>query len=201
MDASHDLSTIGRGLANTVMDSQRVFRQCLHALSRPGHMLQIYSDAEAPAGVGIAACAILLALPDHDTRVWLSPSFGVDASAYFRFHTGCPITNNSYDADFALIRAIGELPLLPSFKHGSDEYPDHSAFVIVEVPSIATDHGLRLTGPGILNEARLSIPGVDHEFLTQWMMSRKLFPRGVDIIFTCGAMACSLPRSIQLSEN
>jgi alpha-D-ribose 1-methylphosphonate 5-triphosphate synthase subunit PhnH len=201
METTLDLSTIGRGFPDPCMDGQRVFRQCLAALSHPGRVIQIASEAEAPLGVGVAACAILLALPDHDTHLWLSPSFTPDAGAYFRFHTGCPITKSQGDADFALIHAIAELPPLPSFKCGSEEYPDHSATVIIEVPSMASDHGMRLNGPGILGEARLFIPGISREFLAQWPASHKLFPRGVDILFTSGAMACSLPRTIQLRER
>lgn len=201
MAAMLDLSTIGCGFADPGIDSQRVFRRSLDAFSHPGRVIPIDCDAEAPAGVGVAACAILLALPDHDTPVWLSPSLGSEAAAYFRFHTGCPIAEAYPDADFALIRAFDELPPLAGFKCGSEEYPDHSATVVIEVPSIATDHGWRLTGPGILGEARVAIPGMDHAFVAQWATCRKLFPRGIDILFTCGALACCLPRTIQVGEE
>ena len=183
------------------MASQAVFRRSLEALSRPGSVIEVQSDAGVPAGVGVAACALLLALPDQDTRLWLSPSVSTEAAAYWRFHTGCLITKDHGEADFALVSDVAQLPLLQSLRCGSDEYPDHSATLIVEVPHLANDSGWRITGPGIRNEARLSAPALGKHFPAQWAANHKLFPRGIDIFFTCGALLCGLPRTVQLSED
>ena len=201
MGACLDLSAIGPGFSDPDMASQAVFRRSLEALSRPGSLIEVDSDAAAPAGVGAAACALLLALPDQDTRLWLAPSFSEEAAAYFRFHTGCPITSVHGEADFALAGDVTELPLLQSFRSGSDEYPDHSAALIVEVPHLAIGSGWRIAGPGIRNEARLSVPALEKHFPAQWAANHKRFPRGIDVFFTCGALLCGLPRTIQLSED
>ncbi len=201
MDACLDLSAIGPGFSDPEMASQAVFRRSLDALSRPGSVIEVQSDAGAPAGIGAAACALLLALPDQDTRLWLAPSFSDAAAAYFRFHTGCLITSVHGEADFVLVGDVAELPLLQSLCCGSDAYPDHSATLMVEVPHIANDGGWRLTGPGIRNEARLSVPVMEKHFAAQWAANHKLFPRGIDIFFTSGALLCGLPRTIQLRED
>ncbi len=201
MDARRDLSAIGPGFSDPEIASQAVFRRGLEALSHPGSLIEVDSDAEVPAGVGAAACALLLALPDQDTRLWLAPAFSQEAAAYFRFHTGCQMTSVHGEADFALVGDVTELPLLQSFRCGSDEYPDHSATLIVEVPHIASDSGWRIAGPGIRNEARLSVPALGKTFPAQWAANHKLFPRGIDIFFTCGALLCGLPRTTQLGED
>ena len=201
MGACLDLSAIGPGFSDPDMASQAVFRRSLEALSRPGSLIEVDSDAAAPAGGGAAACALLLALPDQDTRLWLAPAFSQDAAAYFRFHTGCRITRVHGEADFALVGSVTELPLLQSFRCGSDEYPDHSATLIVEVPHLAIGSGWRIAGPGIRNEARLSVPALEKHFPAQWAANHKRFPRGIDVFLTCGALLCGLPRTIQLSED
>ena len=201
MGACLDLSSISPGFSNPEMASQAVFRRSLEALSRPGSVIEVQSDAVAPVGVGVAACALLLALPEQDTRVWLAPSVSKEAAAYWRFHTGCQITRVRDEADFALVNDVAEMPLLQSLRCGSDEYPHLSATLIVEVPHLATDGGWRITGPGIRNEARLSAPALGKHFAAQWAANHQLFPRGIDIFFTCGALLCGLPRTIQLGED
>ena len=197
--AAHDLSTVGAGFGEPVMASQAVFRHSLSALSRPGAIVTMTSDAQAPAGVEPAANALLLALLDQDTRLWLSPALANGpAGAYLRFHTGCSLASEPATADFALAANAAELPALETFAQGSDERPDRSATLVVQVEALSSSEGWRLTGPGIKGSARLAVRGLGGEFIAQWACNRKQFPRGIDLFLACGSALCALPRTTRV---
>jgi alpha-D-ribose 1-methylphosphonate 5-triphosphate synthase subunit PhnH len=198
MNAMLDLAEVGSGFSNPVMTSQAVFRAGLHALSRPGTVVGIDSDAEPPQGVGKAACAMLLSLLDLDTSLWIAPSFARGTQDYFRFHTGCVIAGAAPQADFLLIGCGDALPTLGTLRSGNEYFPEHSTTVIREVSRMQAGPGRRWTGPGIDSEIELDIPEVDFGFVREWRQSWRLFPRGVDIFLTCGARLCGLPRTTQI---
>lgn len=192
-----DLRQVGGGFSAPVFASQAVFRRALSALSRPGRIEQIRSDASLPSGAHPAAMALALSLLDADTRLWLSPGLA-GASDYLRFHTGCTATGIHAEANFALIAAPAELPKLESFCQGSEQHPDRSAALIVQVPALSGEQGWRLTGPGIRNEAHLTVQGLSDGFVTQWRANARRFPCGVDIFFTSGARLAGLPRTTRI---
>lgn len=196
-----DLAAIGAGFADPVYDSQAAFRDALAALSRPGRLVETVACGDAPGGVHPAAQALLLALLDQDTSLWLSPALAAgDAPGYYRFHTGCRVTDARAAADFALIANVSELPALDGFNPGSAEYPERSATVVVQVDAIEASGGWRLAGPGIRDGARLAAAGLGADFAAQWARNAKLFPLGVDIFLASGRMLCGLPRSTRLED-
>lgn len=197
MHATVDLTQVGPGFSDAVATAQAVFRASLDALSRPGHICTVHSDASAPAGVFPAACAVLLALLDQDTSLYVAPGHNATAS-YFRFHTGCTLAKNATEADFLYIGADDALPDLVTLRNGSEYSPDHSATVVREVTQLASGHGVKLTGPGILGSTLLAAPQLDAAFVAQWRAARERFPRGVDIFLTCGAQLCGLPRTTRI---
>ncbi len=190
-----DLSNMGRGFEDLALDSQAVFRQVLSAISKPGEIHSVATDIESPEGLHPAAAAVLLALLDQDTRLWLSPMIaeGV-AGTYLRFHTGCVLTDNPFTADFVLARP-GELPCLSDLSLGSEEYPERSATVVLQVDDLSNDGGWLLSGPGIEGQASLSVTGLDASFLQGWRESQLHFPRGVDLIFTRVDRLVAMPRT------
>lgn len=193
-----ELAGIGRGFASPALASQQVFRAALEALSRPGRILQVPGDAELPAGLQPAAGALALALLDQDTRLWRSPALGADAiGAYLRFHTGCELVADLRSAHFAFVEA-GELPALDDLACGSDEYPDRSATLVIQVPSLSEGRGWRLAGPGIKGSARLSAGGLGAGFLAFWARNGALYPRGVDVFLASGERLCGLPRTVRV---
>ncbi len=192
-----DLAGIGPGFADPVFGSQRTFRRALAALSRPGSIVECGEDLQPPPGLHRAAYALALALLDQDCRLWLStPSPAVMAD--FRFHTGCVIVSRPEDADFALISSPGQLPPLESFAQGSDETPERSATVIVQVEALAAGGPWRLSGPGIRGLAHLGVAGLDGAFVAQWARNAARFPRGVDLFLACGGHLCGLPRTTRI---
>ena len=190
------MTDIAPGLADPPHDSQRLFRAVLDAFSHPGRIITL---PEAPTGVGPlshAATAFVLTLVDRDTPLWLEPAFDVAAVRDFvRFHTGAQIAAREADALFAVL-APDRRPLLDGFAIGTDPYPDRSATLVLEVPSLAGGAVRTIRGPGIATRAEISIAGLPDSFGNEWAANHALFPCGVDLVFTCGANLLALPRSI-----
>jgi len=193
-----DLGGVQPGFIDPVADSQAVFRRCLAALSRPGSLADCGRNPEPPAGVHPAANALLLALIDQDCRLWLSPGLSPAAAEHFRFHTGCALVLEPELADFALVFGPQELPPLERFPAGSDEYPDRSASVVLQLEELAQDGPWRLSGPGIRDAARLFAGGLGAAFVEEWTLSSKRFPRGIDLYLVSGSRLCGLPRTARI---
>lgn len=192
------LADLAPGFVDATLESQAVFRRSLTALSRPGTLQQCGEVPTPPAGVQPAANALLLALLDQDCRLWLSPSLTGAVAGYLRFHTGCVLVGKPRQADFALVAAPAELPPLRGFEHGSEEYPDRSATLIVQVAALSEAGPWRLSGPGIRGEAGLQVAGLGADFLAQWQHNMKSFPRGVDLFLVSGTLLCGLPRTTRI---
>jgi alpha-D-ribose 1-methylphosphonate 5-triphosphate synthase subunit PhnH len=199
MNSPLSLEQIGPGFGIAIAASQSVFRSGLTALSRPGTLVNIISDAHPPVGIGAAANALLLALLDQDVSLYLAPRHE-NAASYFRFHTGCALTANPRHADFLLFGAEDTLPNLAELKNGDEYSPDHSATIVREVTGMEAGRGLKLRGPGIQGEAWLYASQLDADFIDQWRKLNQRLPRGVDIFLCCADQLCGLPRTTRI-EN
>ncbi len=184
------------GLADPAHDSQRLFRAILDAFAHPG---RIVSLTHAPAAVGPlsqAATAFVLTLVDRDTPLWLAPAFDTQAIRDFvRFHTGAPLVAQEADALFGLVTP-DRAPLLDGFPIGTDAYPDRSATLVIEVPSLSSGPTRTVRGPGIDGQARMAIADLPESFASEWAANHALFPCGVDLVFTAGSELLALPRSV-----
>jgi alpha-D-ribose 1-methylphosphonate 5-triphosphate synthase subunit PhnH len=191
-----DLSAISSGFGDLALDSQMTFRRALSAISSPGDVIDLPVIPEMPEGVNPAAAALLLALLDQDTVLWISPGLsGSGADAYFRFHTGCRMTNAPEEAGFLLVAGPQDCPPLKVLNCGSDEYPEQAATLVVQVQALSSADGWLLRGPGINGSRRLSVAGLADRFAAEWGEMRRDFPRGVDIFFVNGSRLVALPRS------
>ena len=193
-----NLSSLSAGFESPALASQHVFRAALEALARPGRIARVAAVADAPAELEPAACALALALLDQDTTLWLSPALAAgQAGAYLRFHTGCRLADAPASADFAIAEAH-ELPPLDAFSSGSEDYPDRSATVIVQVGELREGEGWALEGPGVRGTARLRVAGLGSEFTAAWKSNLARFPRGIDLFLACGRELCGLPRTVRI---
>jgi len=207
--SSHDLSNLGAGFTHEAFGSQAVFRVALEALSHPGRCITVRHDAEVPQTGHPASAALLLALLDSDSTLWLSPSLAnSDAAAWLRFHTGCQLVTHADQAMFAWVAAGDAMPALASFSQGSDNAPDQSATCVLDLPLLDAKAGSEsgaaqwaLRGPGIQDVNHLSVDGLALNFLAQWTANHASFPRGVDLFLASAQQLVGLPRttSIQLS--
>jgi alpha-D-ribose 1-methylphosphonate 5-triphosphate synthase subunit PhnH len=185
------------GLADPVLDSQRVFRVALEAMAHPGRVLILPTPVEVPSPLTAGAAALCLALLDFETPLWLDRQAATaEVVDYLRFHCGVSVVAKPEVAVFALITSAEAMPPLAVFASGSDEYPDRSTTLIVQVQALRRGSGRRMTGPGIDGEARLTVDGLSESFWSMWRENQALFPRGLDVFLTAGVQVAALPRTV-----
>ncbi len=193
-----DTRALQPGLADPVHDSQRIFRGLLTALAHPGRRVVLGRGLAGPEPLDPATLAALLTLLDYDTPLWLDWIADTPrVRAYVKFHCGCPVTERSDAAAFALVTDPAHMPRLACFAQGLDLYPDRSASLVVQLPSLETGPAVTLSGPGIGETATLRPAGLPDWFWNNWRLNAAQFPLGVDIFFTCGKEVVGLPRAIR----
>ncbi|MCF3630949.1 phosphonate C-P lyase system protein PhnH [Thalassospiraceae bacterium LMO-SO8] len=196
---------LAAGLPDPVHDAQGVFRDVLRAMSRPGEVRETAVQIDPPFPLTPAAAAVCLALLDFETPLWIDGG-GRDtdaAAAFLAFHTGAPRAAGPDQADFVLIADGLTLPALDGFRQGTDEAPENSATLIVQVADLAAGlpggEGVwRLTGPGIDGDAGLRIAGLPEGIVEQLGRNADRFPRGVDLILCGGRRIAALPRTTRV---
>lgn len=188
------------GFFDPVFDSQKCFRVVLDALAHPGRPYPLDVGVRPPSPLNGTAAALVLTLADFETPVWLDPNLAgcAGVSDWIRFHTGARIVEESYAARFAVISDAKALPPLSGFSCGSQEYPDESATLIIQVDALQDGAGPTLTGPGIETENRLQPAPLSAPFWLQAIDNAALYPRGIDFIFATADALAALPRSTQI---
>ncbi|MDL2400217.1 phosphonate C-P lyase system protein PhnH [Rhizobium mayense] len=187
------------GFADPVFDAQSVFKMMMDAMARPGTIQTVISDIAPPAPLDIAAGAIGLTLCDHDTPVWLSAGLAKSAMPeWLSFHTGATVTSERIEARFAFIEAGVALASFNQFAVGTQEYPDRSTTLVLEIEALKGGKELALSGPGIADIRMIAPVGLPDTFLRIWNDNRALFPRGVDLVLTAGRQFLCLPRTTKI---
>jgi alpha-D-ribose 1-methylphosphonate 5-triphosphate synthase subunit PhnH len=184
------------GFADPVLDSQRAFRALLDAMDHPGRVVDVPGSETAPDPLHPATAAVCLTLADFETPLWLDAwASTLETLAYLRFHCGCRLVDAPGQARFGLISEPGSMPRLSAFELGSDEFPERSTTLLVQVEGLTAGRGRRLTGPGIRIETRLEARGLPDAFWQDLRHNHALFPRGVDVLLTAGRQLAALPRT------
>ncbi|MCK5930845.1 MAG: phosphonate C-P lyase system protein PhnH [Fulvimarina manganoxydans] len=197
MSFTQSQTAIDGGFLDPVFDAQGVFARLLTAISRPGSVVDLGACCRSPAPLSTAQGALLLAMTDGDTPVFVEE--GSEAMAeWLAFHTGARIGEPS-EAQFAIVsrtsrKWLERLPL------GTLAYPDRSATVLVEVESLKDGHRFTLEGPGINGTSRIVLAGLLDDFAEFRKANHALFPCGLDLVFTCGSELLALPRSTIVTE-
>lgn len=202
MDHKGDI--LSGGFADPVFESQGVFRKLMDGMAQPGTIHVADARVKPPASLGKAAGAVLLTLCDHDTPFWMNGDLAKSGvPGWLSFHTGAELETDKSGARFAVFEAGAALTSLGLFSVGTQEYPDRSTTVLIEVAALDSGSPLRLTGPGIRDERQIAPQGLPQAFLHMWAENRLAFPRGIDVILTSGDSFLCLPRStrIDLMEN
>ncbi|MEI4232686.1 phosphonate C-P lyase system protein PhnH [Roseovarius sp. D22-M7] len=178
------------GFSDPAVDAAQAFRAIMRAMARPG-TIETVSHMAPPAPLSAAAGAVLLTLCDAETPLCLAGAADCEAvRTWITFHTGAPF-REAAQCSFALGPWAALTPL-SAYPVGTSDYPDRSATLIVETPDLAP-HGAVLRGPGIEEEAHLSLPET-----AAFRHNAAQFPRGLDCIFTCGDRVAALPRTTRV---
>ena len=188
------------GFADKVLSAQSTFRSVMDAMARPGSVQRIASVAGTPAGMMRGTAALALTLFDHDTPIWLDSAMSAtpDVARWLKFHTSAPVVADSSIASFALVGDAQNLPALDRFAFGSNEYPDRSTTLILQVESLADGAIVELQGPGIDGSAALRASIQPHDLFGRLAINATLFPRGIDVVLVHDDSIVAIPRTARL---
>ena len=191
------------GFADKVLSAQSTFRAVMDAMARPGSVQRIAVTDGAPAAMMRGAAAIALTLFDHDTPLWLDPSMSAtsDVTKWLKFHTGAPVIADSSICSFALIGDARSLPSLDRFAFGSNEYPDRSTTLVLQVESLTQGPGIELHGPGIDGVAVLRATIQPADLFERLNINQTLFPRGIDVVLVADDTIVAIPRTTRLAAK
>ncbi len=194
------LGDVGTGFDDPTHDSQRTFRAVLNAFAHPGRIGDLERTPNPAGPLCGASAAILLTLADGDAPVWLAPSFDQPAVRDFiRFHTGAEIVARREDAAIAVLSET-DAGYLAGFPIGTDTYPDRSATLLIQVPSLDGSAPRTWRGPGIDGRIEVSVPGVPESFWDNRRADRESFPCGLDIVFATASRILAFPRGVAVDS-
>ena len=188
------------GFADKVLSAQSTFRSVMDAMARPGSVQRIGSVAGAPGAMMRGTAAIAPTLFDHDTPIWLDSLLSAtpDVARWLKFHTSAPVVTDSSIAGFALVGDPENLPGLDRFAFGSNEYPDRSTMLILQVESLTDGSMVELQGPGIDGAATLRASIRPRDLFERLAINAALFPRGIDVVLVHDDSIVAIPRTTRL---
>ena len=193
-------ATIDGGFADPVFDAQAAFKAVMDAMARPGTVIAVKPFSTPPSPLSPTAACVALTLCDSDTPLWLDPALQASSAArsYLSFHTGAPAADAPSQAAFAVVSDPAGLIALEAFAQGTQEYPDRSTTLILQVESLSSGRALGLEGPGIEEAASIAPSPLPHRFVEQWGQNRARFPRGVDLVLAAPGCITCLPRTTRI---
>ena len=191
------------GFADKVLSAQSTFRSVMDAMARPGSVQRIASVAGAPGAMMRGTAAIALTLFDHDTPIWLDSLLSAtpDVAKWLKFHTSAPVVTDSSIASFALVGDPENLPGLDRFAFGSNEYPDRSTTLILQVEGLTDGPVVELRGPGIDGAATLRASIQPRDLFERLAVNATLFPRGIDVVLVHDDSIVAIPRTTRLARG
>jgi alpha-D-ribose 1-methylphosphonate 5-triphosphate synthase subunit PhnH len=187
------------GFADKVLSAQTTFRSVMDAMARPGTVRRVTAGVGTPPSLMRGTAAVALTLFDHDTPIWLDRRMAAtpDLAKWLKFHSGAPVIADCSVCSFALSDG-SDLPTFDRFSLGSDEYPDRSTTLILQVESLTEGPVYELYGPGIDGTAILqAVIGLDDLF-EQLAINATLFPRGLDVMLVHDDAVVAIPRTTRL---
>lgn len=178
--------------------SQAAFRAVMECFARPGE-IRTLGGVTAPAPLAPAAAALIQSLADYETPIWLDHTLaGVPAIAdWIRFYTGAPLALEPRHAAFALIADPRDMPDFSQFAQGTEEYPDRSTTLIMQVERFA-GRAITIEGPGIKAARTIAAEPLPDDFAARLAANRELFPRGIDFVLVASTQVMAIPRSIRV---
>lgn len=195
-----DTLAFAGGFQEPVFEAQAIFRTLMDCMARPGTIGEAAATVVPPAPLTAAAGAVALTLCDHDTTVWLTPALKASPlPGWLAFNAGAPLTEERQNARFAFVEKGAMLPNLCLFAQGTQEYPDRSTTLVIEIEAFDGGRPLVLTGPGIRTQEEIAPVGLPDMFPHFWAENRQKFPRGVDLILVAGEKFLCLPRTTVVS--
>jgi alpha-D-ribose 1-methylphosphonate 5-triphosphate synthase subunit PhnH len=194
------IAELPAGFADKVLSAQSTFRSVMDAMARPGSVQQAIASVGTPGSIMRGTAAIALTLFDHDTPIWLDSRMSEtsEVAKWLKFHSGAPVVEDSSICSFALIGNGTVLPDLSRFAFGTNEYPDRSTTLILQVESLTQGRAYELCGPGIDGTATLRATIEPKDLFGRLAINETLFPRGIDVVLVSGEAMVAIPRTTRL---
>jgi alpha-D-ribose 1-methylphosphonate 5-triphosphate synthase subunit PhnH len=194
------MAELPAGFADKVLSAQTTFRSVMDAMARPGTVRQVKAGVGTPSSLMRGTAAIALTLFDHDTPIWLDRGMAAtpDITKWLKFHSGAPVIADCSVCSFALVSDGSELPAFDRFSLGSNEYPDRSTTLILQVESLSEGHVYELRGPGIDGTAILHAKIEPEDLFERLAINATLFPRGLDMVLVHDDAVVAIPRTTRL---
>ncbi|WP_407179083.1 phosphonate C-P lyase system protein PhnH [Bradyrhizobium sp. STM 3562] len=191
------IAELPAGFSDKVLSAQMTFRSVMDAMARPGTVQRVTASVGTPRHLMPGTAAIALTLFDHDTPIWLDPLLSETAEVknWLKFHSGAPVTIDPQVASFAFVSEPGALPALDRFCFGSNEYPDRSTTLILQVESLARGVQYELRGPGIDGGTILHANIRPVNLFERLAINAALFPRGIDVVLVADDAVVAIPRT------
>lgn len=187
-------------VAAPVIENQATFRAVMDCMARPGG-IRTLACIDAPPPLMAGTAAIMRSLVDYETPVWLDDALADAAVAErIRFQTGAAVVADPQQAAFGFIGNGADLPDFAAFSPGSEDYPDRSATLVVQVARFSGAM-FSLTGPGIRTEQMLAVEPLPDDFVDRWSANQVLFPRGIDLLLVAGDRVAALPRTVRVARK
>ena len=194
------IAELPAGFADKVKSAQSTFRVVMEAMARPGSVQRVVAAVGAPTPVMRGTAAIALTLFDHDTPIWLDSKMSEtsEVAKWLKFHTSAPVVADSSICSFALIGDAGALPDLSHFALGTNEYPDRSTTLVLQVKDLTRGEVYEMRGPGIDGSAVLQAIIEPKNLFERLAVNGSLFPRGVDVVLVADDAIVAIPRTTRL---
>lgn len=182
-----------------VMENQAAFRALMDCMARPGEIKTV-GCVDAPLPLMAGTAAILRSLADYETPIWLDAALAdPTVAAWIRFQTGAAVVTDPKEAVFAVGNG-DKLPNLDAFSPGSEDYPDRSTTLIVQVKRFSGEM-FSISGPGIRIERTFGAEPLPDDFVERWATNQALFPCGIDLLLVAGDRVTALPRTVRVAAR
>jgi alpha-D-ribose 1-methylphosphonate 5-triphosphate synthase subunit PhnH len=194
------IAELPAGFADKVLSAQSTFRSVMDAMARPGTVQRVVANVGTPRPMMCGTAAIALTLFDHDTPIWLDAGMSEtsEVAKWLKFHSGAPVLEDTSVCSFALIGNGSALSDLSRFSFGTNEYPDRSTTLIIQVDSLKHGSAFELRGPGIGGTATLRAMIEPVNLFERLAVNETLFPRGIDVVLVSEEAIVAIPRTTRL---
>lgn len=191
-------------ISSDEITAQRVFRQLLQAMSRPGRICALPVSPPALRKPWGALLLLLESLLDHEVGIAVIGGGKAEKlPAQIAGRTQCRVADVG-QADFVIVADGDSRGEVLRAKRGTLQYPDASATIVFQVRSLVSTGGAQsgaiLKGPGIRDELMLgAIRGLAARELDRLREANADFPLGVDaLIIDDAGRILGIPRSTDI---